>query len=102
MNRHPPRAITSEEIERFRRDGIVCLRGLFDAEWVERLRDLVAEDMQRPPGMVKNINARDATGFFFGDTFVCHHIDGFRDAVFDSPAATIMAPLFGADRVGLL
>ena len=32
------RDITAEEIETYQRDGIVCLRGLFDMAWVERLR----------------------------------------------------------------
>ena len=30
MNTLLPRAITSEEIETYQRDGIVCLRGLLD------------------------------------------------------------------------
>lgn len=95
-------AVSETDIETFRRDGVVCLRGVFDAGWVETLRELVAQDMARPSGMVKNINAKDASGFFFGDTFVCHHIDGFRSAVFDSPAAGVMASLFGARKVNLL
>jgi ectoine hydroxylase-related dioxygenase (phytanoyl-CoA dioxygenase family) len=58
--------------------------------------------MANPSGMVKNINAEGATGFFFGDTFVCHHNPAFRRAVFESPSATTMASLFGASRVNLL
>jgi len=30
MNTAPLRPITSEEIDTFERDGVVCLRGLFD------------------------------------------------------------------------
>jgi len=96
------RAVTEDEIAAFRRDGIVCLRGLFDAQWVAQLRKLVEDDMNNPSGMVKNINTADATGFFFGDTFVCHHISDFRRAVFDSPAAGVMAALFDARKVNLL
>ncbi len=95
-------ATRDEDIETFRRDGIVCLRGVFSAEWVDELRALVEEDIQTPSGMVKNINAEGATGFFFGDTFVCHHNVGFQRAVFDSPAAGVMAALFGARKVNLL
>ncbi len=98
----PTFSLTAEDVAAFRRDGIVCLRGVFDADRVERLRELVEADMATPSGMVKNINAEGATGFFFGDTFVCHHLAGFRDAVFDSPAAGVMAGLFGAAKVNLL
>lgn len=94
--------ITSDQIDAFRRDGIVCLRGIFSPAWVDELRALVEEDIQNPSGMVKNINAEGATGFFFGDTFVCHHNAGFKRAVFNSPAAGVMAGLFGARKVNLL
>lgn len=96
------RSVTAVEKATFARDGIVCLRGLFDADWVERLQHLVDEDMCSPSDMVKNINAADASGFFFGDTFVCHHLPGFRAAVLDSPAARTMAELWGSSKATLL
>jgi len=96
----PP--LTDAQVATFRRDGIVCLRGLFSPNWVERLRGLVDADMQAPSGMVKNINAANATGFFFGDTFVCHHLDGFRDAVLDGPAGATAAALFESNKATLL
>jgi ectoine hydroxylase-related dioxygenase (phytanoyl-CoA dioxygenase family) len=98
----PIRPISADEIATFQDDGIVCLRGLFDADWVRELQGLVDQDMQSPSDMVKNINAEGATGFFFGDTFVCHHLHGFRRAVFDSPAPRVMAALFRSAKVNLL
>ena len=75
-----PRAITAEEIETYQRDGIVCLRGLFDAEWITLLRDSIEADKANPSGLVKSINEDGATGNFFSDTFIWHHIDGFKRA----------------------
>ena len=46
MNRSMSRAITEEEIRTFQQDGIVCLPGVLDQEWVERLRDA----LDRVPG----------------------------------------------------
>ncbi|MCR9212930.1 MAG: phytanoyl-CoA dioxygenase family protein [Proteobacteria bacterium] len=102
MNNKLHRDITEAEIKTFEEDGVVCLRGFFDKYWVDHLRDLIDQDIANPSGMVKSIDAEDATGFFFGDTFVCHHIDGFRDAVFDSPAPAIAATLMQAKKVNLL
>ena len=96
------RPVTAAEIASFKNDGIVCLRGLFDAGWVHELQALVDEDMRSPSGMVKNINADGASGFFFGDTFVCHHLPGFRRAVFDSPAPQAMASLLATTKLNLL
>ena len=81
--------ITEDQVETFERDGVVHIPGAIDAAMLDRLRDLVAEDMAAPSGMVKNINEDGATGFFFGDTFVCHHIPGFLDAMFASPLAAM-------------
>ena len=53
------RPITEDEIKTFKKDGIVCLRGLFDSNWVREVQSLVDEDMQAPSGMVKNINAKE-------------------------------------------
>ena len=36
--------IHDADLEAFRRDGIVCLRGLFSADWVDELRALVWDD----------------------------------------------------------
>jgi ectoine hydroxylase-related dioxygenase (phytanoyl-CoA dioxygenase family) len=102
MPASPVRPISASEVATFKEHGIVCLRGLFDAGWVRELQALVDEDMRSPSGMVKNINAEGASGFFFGDTFVCHHLRGFQRAVFDSPAAQVLASLFGSTKVNLL
>lgn len=102
MNNKMHRGITTDEIRQYEEDGVICLRGFFDLDWVHRLQDLIEVDMANPSGMVKNIDAEDATGFFFGDTFVCHHVDGFKEAVFKSPAAQIAASLMQANKVNLL
>ncbi|MCC3304043.1 phytanoyl-CoA dioxygenase family protein [Sneathiella sp. HT1-7] len=102
MNNNLIRSVTDEEIRTFQEDGVVCLRGFFNMDWIKRLRDLIDEDIANPSGMVKSIDAEGATGFFFGDTFVCHHLDGFKDAVFNSPASQIAASVLKANKVNLL
>ena len=62
MNRHPIRPVTEDEIETYARDGIVCLRQVFDPEWVAFLREQVAADMAAPSEMHKNVDAKDGTG----------------------------------------
>ena len=37
MNKHPLRPITSAETEAYQRDGVAVLRGMIDADWIERL-----------------------------------------------------------------
>lgn len=41
------RTVTADEIETYRRDGVVCLRGVLNAEWVTVVRDAVDDAEQR-------------------------------------------------------
>ena len=56
MQAKPARPVSEREIETFKRDGIVCLRGLFDRAWIDDLRRLVEADIAKPSAMVKNVN----------------------------------------------
>ncbi len=96
------RPITEAEIETYQRDGIVCLRGLFDPDWVEHLRACIEEDKANPSGMVKDINEEGGTGEFFGDTFVWHHIPGFKQAVFEGPGAAIAGALMQSTKINVI
>ncbi|MEQ8395102.1 phytanoyl-CoA dioxygenase family protein [Thalassobaculum sp.] len=96
------RPVTDAEIDTYRRDGIVCLRGFFNRDWVEHVRGAVEQNIANPSGMVKDINQAGSTGFFFGDTFVSHHIPAYRKFVDGSPAAELVGSLLGADKVNLI
>ena len=77
MNGQLHRPITDEEIATYRRDGIVCLRGFFDSDWVEHLREQVDADMAKPSPMRKNVDEKKGEkGFFFG-TFMSRPMAGW-------------------------
>ena len=102
MNSHPLRLISSDEVECFEQDGVVCLRQLFDPDWVAYLREQVDLDMAAPSSMVKDVNAADATGNFFGDSFVSHNIEGFKKALRHSPLAEIAGTVLRASKANLI
>ena len=78
MHKPVKRALTGDEIQTYRRDGVVLVRGLVDPDWVVKLQELVDQNIIQPSTMVREINEPGGTGNFFGDTFVCHHIPGIR------------------------
>ena len=41
MNRTPLNRITADDRRQFHADGAICLRGMFDGEWLERMRRAV-------------------------------------------------------------
>lgn len=101
MNSDPIRAISDEETAAYASDGVVCLRQMFDAEWVAFLRDAVEADLAAP-GALHNDITRDGSGSFRSDTFVWANIPAFRKFMTESPAPQITAAVMGSDKVNLL
>jgi hypothetical protein len=65
MNRSPLRKIREEDIQAYETDGAVCLRGMFDQDWVQRMhaasvqavkdfRGLPEQTSQRPNGVPRS------------------------------------------------
>ena len=96
------REITDEEIATYRQDGVVCLRGLFDDEWVERMRTAADRSLDQPSEMaIEMAEAQGDEGRFFFDTFVWRSNAMCRRFVFESPAAEIAGRLMASSRVNL-
>ena len=102
MNREPLREITDEEVRTFREDGVVLLKGLFDMDWVERVRDLAEADMSAPGEMKQELAKEGDPGRFFNNTFLWPRNGEFRDIVFNSPAAQTAARVMDAGKVNIV
>ncbi len=93
---HP--LISQEQIETFRRDGVVLVRGLF-GDYVETLRAGVERNMAEPgPYAAENLKAGE-TGRFFDDYCNWTRIPEFNEVVRGSPAAEVAADLTGSDSI---
>jgi ectoine hydroxylase-related dioxygenase (phytanoyl-CoA dioxygenase family) len=101
MNRKPLREITPDDIRAYEDDGVVCLRQLFDGDWVTRMHQAVLRYMDSDVGAHRVREARlpgeDAR--FYINSFMSVYdpeFVAFRD---HSPAAEIGATLMGVDEV---
>src|SRR5690606_41765981 len=80
--------ITEEDIKRYDTDGAICLRGLFDEDWVERMRQAVGKYLNRSRK--------------FTVEWVLWPTDpDMRDYAFESPAASIAQLLMRCNSVPL-
>ena len=95
------REITAEEIRRYREDGIVLLKGLFDPDWVRHLEPLIEAAMADPGPLHLELDKSETPGRFFFDTFLWPRHDGFKRFIQDSPAAEIAARLMGSQKVNI-
>ena len=93
---HP--LLTPEQIEAYRRDGVVLVRGLF-ADHVDTIRAGIERNMAEPgPHAAENLKEGEG-GRFFDDYCNWTRIPEFKAVIRESPAAAVAAELMGSDNV---
>lgn len=96
------RPITAEEIARYDKDGVVCLRAFFSARWIALLQSAAEISLEKPGDLHAELaKLREEAGRFFHDTFVWTYNDLCREFVFDSPAASIAGKFMRSRKVNL-
>ncbi|MEO1471629.1 MAG: phytanoyl-CoA dioxygenase family protein, partial [Pseudomonadota bacterium] len=89
-------------IEAFRRDGAVCLRGAFGADWIEALGRGIDADLATPsPRLTRHTRDPDAPAYI-EDFWVWNQVPEFRRFVHESPCGALAARLLGAPSVNLV
>ena len=86
-------SISRADIEAYQRDGAVKLSGVFELPWLEILARGVEKNLQNPGPYGKKYTPEDGPGGFYGDYCNWQRIGEYRDFVFNSPAAAIVAQL---------
>jgi len=99
LNERPLREIGDDEVAAYRRDGAICLRGLFHPDWLALLAEAVEADKAEPGPMVRRNTPEGAPGEFFVDFQLWQRWPQARRFVMHSPAAAIAARLLGARTV---
>ena len=95
MNRAPLSPVTAEHIETYRRDGVVLVRNMLDADWIAKMQGAIAEVMADPAahGILG-----PSHGAMTSVCFMSRKPGAFRDYVFDSPIAEVTGRVIGAVR----
>ncbi len=97
MNRDPLTPLTDADVEAYRRDGVVCLRGVFDPEWIA-LAAAGAERNLAEPGPYAHTYAKDDAGHtFFNDVVSWRRIPEYEQFLTRSPTGQIAARLMGSE-----
>ncbi len=105
MNAKPLGRITESDLRRYDDDGVICLRGMFDREWIERMGVALERIMNTPHPEARAREVTRAlggkTGRFHINTFVWRWDPDFRDWAIRSPCAEIAAVFMRARTVRL-
>jgi ectoine hydroxylase-related dioxygenase (phytanoyl-CoA dioxygenase family) len=90
-----------ELVAQYERDGVVCLRQVFEPHWIEMLARGVDRNLAEPSTLAKRYTPDGKPGLFLGDYCSWRRIPEYRSFLFDSPAAAIAARFMGADKINL-
>ncbi len=96
MNRSPLEPVTAEHIETYRRDGVVLIRNMLDAEWLRTMQQAIAEVTERPAefGVLG-----PSHGAMTSVCFMWRKPGAFRDYVFNSPIGEVVGRVIGANSI---
>lgn len=89
------------DIETFRADGVVVLRGILDDDWLARLARAVEDNMRSPGPYGKNHTEVGRPGAYFGDYVNWQRFADFRSVCDEGPLGAIASALMGARRAQL-
>lgn len=99
MNRKPLNPITEKDILDYERDGVVCLRGMFDQDWIERVTPAVDRLMAGASRRSREAVKDGESGRFHVSTFGSRWDPDLLALVMQSPAAEIGARLMRQPEV---
>ncbi len=117
FNQEPLMDITDEQVETYQRDGVVCLRGILDEDWIQSLEPVARrllidkEDfgllptipgryMSRTIPEFRRLVFESALGAAAGRVLQSEEIRFFFDEIFAKPANSDAKTIWHTDRMG--
>ena len=96
-------SVSEQEIQQFWRDGAVCLRGVFDDGWLDRLRP-AADRVVAGRGTAGRMEftAEGKGGRFVSDLFLWREEPDIRAFILQSPAAAVAGQLLRSNKINFL
>ena len=62
MNRNMPRPLSRDELDAFERDGVALVKGMFDADWIERMSAALDVILDTPSERMGDLNPEGKPG----------------------------------------
>lgn len=98
MNSTLPHKISDADVRAYREDGAVCLRGILDAGWCERMLAASVALMDRPDDQTRDTKEAGG-GRFYRNLWMARRETDFAALRDESPVAEVAATLMGASKV---
>ena len=93
--------LEQSDLDTFKQDGVVCLRGAFDQNWLSSLAHGVEKNFKNPGPYNTVYTDKANPGGFYDDYCNWSRINEYKDFIFNSPAASIARQLMQSDKTRL-
>ena len=94
--------LTKSEINQFKKDGAIFIKGKFDTNWIEKLKKGIKKAKDNPsPRFVNHTKDKKLPGYY-EDFWTWDLHEEFKDFIFNSPTPKIAAELLGAKKINLV
>ena len=101
MAAHPARNVTADEIATFERDGAVALKGVYQPEWIDLLREGVDVAMATSDRYSRRIQG-EGEPVFFTDYIAWKRVEQIKRFALEGPAAELGAQIMRSSKANFL
>ena len=81
--------LSNDEINQFKKDGAIFLKGKFDISWIKKLEKGIEKDIENPSPRFKSHTIKKGVPAYLEDYWTWDLVPEFKDFVFNSPYAQI-------------
>lgn len=97
--------VGDDAIKAYNEDGVICLRGVFDRQWLDVIEAGVDQYFQKKYSNndAANVEVKYGgdTGSFHYATLMWKHMDAFRKVIFESHAPALFGSILQSERLNL-
>ena len=94
--------LTNTEINQFKKDGAIFVKGKFGLDWIEKLKKGIDKDIKNPSPRFKSHTIKNGIPAYLEDYWTWDLVYEFKDFVFNSPYAKIASELMSAKKINLV
>ena len=94
--------LSNNEINQFKKDGAIFIKGKFDLSWIEKLKKGIERDIKNPSPRFKSHTLEKGVPAYLEDYWTWDLVPEFKDFVFNSPYAKIASELMSAKKINLV
>ncbi|MGI9316379.1 MAG: phytanoyl-CoA dioxygenase family protein [bacterium] len=98
----PSQKITADTIERYREDGVICLRNVIDEKYLDLTGKGIVRNLTEPGRFFRDQTPADSPARYVFDYWSWRSIPESTELIQDSPIAEFVAELLNARKLNLL